>query len=78
MITHREDSIKELKKTKIEKETVDKLGKQLAQALMENMKKDTIIARLGREQAQTALEVIHTRKELKKINEKMNELQGGK
>ena len=78
MITHREDSIKELQKKHSPEATIDSLGKQLSKSMLENMNKDQIIANLGKEQAQTALEVMKARNEIKQLNNIVNELKGGK
>lgn len=78
MITHREDSIKELKKRQSPEATIDNLGKQLSKSMLDNIKKDQIIASLGKEQAQTALEVMKARNEIKQLNDIVNELKGGK
>lgn len=78
MITHREDSIKELQKKHSPEAAIDSLGKQLSKSMLENMKKDQIIASLGKEQAQTALEVMKARSEIKQLNNIANELKGGK
>lgn len=77
MIIHKEDSIVGLRNRPDTKQTIDNLGKQLSKAMLDNIKKDQIIASLGREQAKNTLELIQAKNDISKLTAAVNELKEG-
>ena len=77
-ITHREDSIKELSKRNTNpQELINNLGKQLSKEKLENIKKDQVIAELGKHQAKASLELMQTKNEVKALKQQVENLIAG-
>lgn len=74
MIIHIETSIKEKIKSK---ETINNLGKQLAQEKLDGMKKDKIISEMGKHQTKLSFELMQTKGEVQSLKRQMEKITRG-